>query len=241
MFISKEYREKLNKSIGEISAKTLSNLEIGKNTIIVSDKKYNINIDYDECLESPREWDNLGTIAYHHSKYILGDEEIEDEDAFYYELAMRISEDMPTKLYNSIIHHYDYEDDLPVYNFETTRDKMNEFVDHHYVIIPVYMYDHSGVTINTTGFACPWDSGQVGFIYCSIEDGKREFHYKVNCPGLRKRIKRALEAEIEIFDEYIKGNVYSVEIYENDALFDNCGGFIGDNSVVDFVSSEIML
>ena len=29
------------------------------------------------------------------------------------------------------------------------------------VILPLYLYDHSGITMNTCGFSCPWDSGQV--------------------------------------------------------------------------------
>ena len=33
------------------------------------------------------------------------------------------------------------------------------------VILPLYLYDHSGITMNTCGFSCPWDSGQVGWIY----------------------------------------------------------------------------
>lgn len=35
------------------------------------------------------------------------------------------------------------------------------------VVLPLYLYDHSGITINTTGFSCPWDSGQVGFTYAT--------------------------------------------------------------------------
>jgi len=33
------------------------------------------------------------------------------------------------------------------------------------VILPLYLYDHSGITMNTTGFSCRFDSGQVGFIF----------------------------------------------------------------------------
>ena len=36
-----------------------------------------------------------------------------------------------------------------------------------YVILPLYLYDHSGITISTRPFSCPWDSGQVGWIYAS--------------------------------------------------------------------------
>lgn len=37
-----------------------------------------VTLAYDEDAESPREWDNLGTIVYHHSRYELGDERIDD-------------------------------------------------------------------------------------------------------------------------------------------------------------------
>ena len=36
-----------------------------------------------------------------------------------------------------------------------------------YVILPLYLYDHSGITMSTGPFSCPWDSGQVGWIYAS--------------------------------------------------------------------------
>ncbi len=43
------------------------------------------------------------------------------------------------------------------------------------VILPLDLYDHSGITMNTTGFHCPWDSGQVGYIYVMPEDIRKEF------------------------------------------------------------------
>lgn len=39
--------------------------------------------------------------------------------------------------------------------------------DEDIVALPLYLYDHSGITMNTTGFHCPWDSGQVGWIYAT--------------------------------------------------------------------------
>ena len=41
-----------------------------------------------------------------------------------------------------------------------------------------FIYDHSGITMNTTGFSCPWDSGQVGWIYCSKKRFLSETGYK---------------------------------------------------------------
>jgi len=37
-----------------------------------------------------------------------------------------------------------------------------------YVILPLYLYDHGGITMSTNPFSCPWDDGgQVGWIYAS--------------------------------------------------------------------------
>ena len=33
------------------------------------------------------------------------------------------------------------------------------------VVLPLYLYDHSGITISTSRFSSRWDSGQIGFIF----------------------------------------------------------------------------
>ena len=38
-----------------------------------------------------------------------------------------------------------------------------------YVALPVYLYDHSGVTISTSPFSCPWDSGFFGIIAVPLD------------------------------------------------------------------------
>ena len=45
-------------------------------------KGYNINIKSDEYGESPREWDNLGTMVCFHKKYDLGDKHNLSSDSF---------------------------------------------------------------------------------------------------------------------------------------------------------------
>ena len=41
--------------------------------------------------------------------------------------------------------------------------------------LPLYLYDHSGITMNTGGFSCSWDSGQMGWIYATKEDIQKEY------------------------------------------------------------------
>ena len=53
------------------------------------------------------------------------------------------------------------------------------------IILPLYLYDHSGITMNTTGFYCPWDSGIVGYITISKAKIRSEY-------GLKKVSKKML-------------------------------------------------
>lgn len=58
-----------------------------------------------------------------------------------------------------------------------TFAELNEIIALEYVLLPLYLYDHSGITMKTSGFSCPWDSGQVGFIYASKDTFKKETGY----------------------------------------------------------------
>lgn len=74
-------------------------------------------------------------------------------------------------------------------------------------ILPLYLYDHSGITMNTTGFACGWDSGQVGFIYTTKEK-QEEFGTADD------RLEKCLRDEVETYDHFLTGQVYGFTLYE---------------------------
>jgi len=99
------------------------------------------------------------------------------------------------------------------------------------VILPLYLYDHSGITMNTTGFHCPWDSGQVGFVFISKEKMREEYSYKRVSQKLIKRVTEYLVNEIATYDQYLTGDVYGFRITdtETEEEVDSCWGFYGDN------------
>ena len=98
------------------------------------------------------------------------------------------------------------------------------------IVLPLYLYDHSGITMSTSAFSCPWDSGQVGYIYVTPEKIRKEYSVKRISRQLRERVTQYLKNEVEIYDHYLTGNVWGF-VVENgpEGEHDSCFGFFGDD------------
>lgn len=145
-----------------------------------------VKIYSDDDRESPREWDNAGTMVCFHRRYTLGDKHsFADPDAF----------------------------------MEWWKENGKGGV-----ILPLYLYDHSGLSMSTGAFSCPWDSGQVGYIYATRETIVKEWGARRR----RKKVEDYLRGEVETYDQYLTGDVYgyAVESPDGDTL-DSCWGFYG--------------
>ena len=84
------------------------------------------------------------------------------------------------------------------------------------IILPVYGYSHSGLTIATTPFSCPWDSGRLGSIVVSREKVRKWYMVKRIDAKLLAKVKKALQSEIKILDMFITGDVWRVQIKDID-------------------------
>lgn len=80
------------------------------------------------------------------------------------------------------------------------------------VIKPLYMYEHSGITISTKPFGDRWDSGQIGFVYIRKDDVRNEFSIKRCGQNMVERCDVLLEGEVDVYDKYLQGQVYGYEI-----------------------------
>lgn len=80
-----------------------------------------------------------------------------------------------------------------------------------YMIKPLYLYDHGGITISTSPFSCNWDSGQIGFVL--IEEKKWKM-----CMGetevTEERLNEIINNEVKEYDQYLRGDVYGVKVFE---------------------------
>ncbi len=96
--------------------------------------------------------------------------------------------------------------------------------------LPLYLYDHSGLTIRTYPFSCPWDSGQVGWVYT---DKPRIREWLAVKKVTKSRVAKALEIienEVSLYNDFLTGDVWSFQIVdtETDEIVDACSGFYGD-------------
>jgi len=188
---------------------------------------FNINVYYDEDARDPRqEFDHLGKMVCFHKRYNLGDKHDYrniDEALFYilYFLgAWTETMDM------------DYQD-----NQDFIKKYWPKF-EKLAIVLPLYLYDHSGITMSTRPFSCPWDSGQVGFIYLSRADARKEYG-RLTKKNLQKIITY-MTGEVREYDYFLTGQIYGFTIEPTDQnkgidCDDSCWGFCGET---DYMISE---
>jgi hypothetical protein len=213
-------------------------------------KEQRVRIVADSDFESPREWDNAGRMICWHSRYNLGDEK-GDPDEFLEELACEANDDLEEeldRLENDVWRRlYDRAleaggakyDGGSAYANRLVRPRVEKLIDaalEGYVILPLYLYDHSGITMSAGPFGCMFDSGQVGWIICDPETIEREFN------GDRDLAEKCLLAEVMTYDQYLTGDVYGFIVEERDfdderdedddedwEETDSCWGFYGSD------------
>lgn len=177
--------------------------------------KYVLKIIQDDSPESPRDWDNLGTMACWHGRYTLGDEQPECSGIEHKKnLVCEFRPDFEEYMDRWSERNMNIHTGLPDHEYwkaqaefaEQCDARIEEEFDKFFLHLPLYLYDHSGITMSTGSFSCPWDSGQVGFIYVSKKKAREEYG-----PLTKKNLERVytyLRGEVETYDQYLRGDVY---------------------------------
>lgn len=194
---------------------------------------YTIRIINDDAPLNPRtDYDNLGTMACVHSSYNLGDEGGMEN------------------LRDSVRQHPLWHDCWQDY----TSDKFQaEDEDHDwwvqkaqqfgFVVLPLYLYDHSGITMRTSAFSCPWDSGMVGVIFASPATIRKEYGLgpKQRIPKkVKEHVSKVLQGEVETYDQYLRGDVWGYSIEDKDGEEeDSVWGFFGQDYCLEEAKSVV--
>lgn len=100
-----------------------------------------------------------------------------------------------------------------------------------YVSSPLFLLDHSGLSISIHDFNDRWDSGFVGIAYIKksdlINDGiALSDDWKTDA-------RKIIESEVSLYDQYLRGEVYGYRLFQlmgdHWEEIDSCWGFFGSD------------
>lgn len=190
------------------------------------EKLIEVKVEYDEDAESPRTYDNAGVMYCEHSRRTLGDKDADDPFTSEYGAEIDgiwMSDDELQYAADMLVYNADpnWEFGVDMHNAEELEnavgtDERRVLRSDVAICLPLYLYDHGGVTMSHGSFSDPWDSGQVGWHYMTKDVLQREFE------GDETRGYKRLEAELKEYDNYLRGYCYWFACGD-----DSCGGFIG--------------
>ena len=161
-------------------------------------KGYEIMMYQDEDPQNPRDDDNLGVMLCKHSRYDLGD--IKESKAM-------------------------------------NHEEIKEYVKRKDVIsLSLYLYDHSDLYLKSSRNGNPWygilpqghaefDSGLVGYITVTKDKVLKEWSKKKMSKALMEKAFKLLESEIQIYADYLAGNVVGYMIEKDGEHISSCWGF----------------
>jgi hypothetical protein len=141
------------------------------------------------------------------------------------------------------------------------QDMFKMLNESNLVLIKVInIYDHSGITVSTSSdypYNDSWDAGCVGFIYVTKKTIFEECG-NITEENWKERADKYIEGEMEVYDQYIRGDVYGfiltktvikkekcphcgevIREYKDEEEDDSCWGFYGDciedNGIIDYL------
>jgi hypothetical protein len=115
-------------------------------------------------------------------------------------------------------------------------------------ILPLYLYDHGGISISCGAFSCPWDSGQLGWVVVDADRIRHEYSCTEITAEIRERVIEVLKSEVECYDAYLRGDVWGYVIEEattcdhGDTHYDHvdsCWGFIGTEGTKEAIGEHL--
>lgn len=218
-----------------------------------------------EAFDPRKEYDcHSSRMICWHRKYELGDEHNYSCDDFLRELACEADASVEEKIdhlenevYTDLCEYAEQHgvEDCHKYAAGEVSIKVEAIVEKAvsdgYVMLPLYLYDHSGITMSTGSFDCKWDSGQVGWIVCDKKTIDADFN------GDRDKAENALRDEVTTYDQYLTGDVYGFIVEERETVdcpscerpfgwehTDSCWGFYGsdvrENGMADHLGNDLI-
>lgn len=196
-----------------------------KNYVNETEKLF-VQVETDDWAENPREWDNLWTILTWTRRYdSIDSNQFRDMEEF---LLDNLTEKQLRNLYKGNPSTKEF--------FERIQKR---FYDLGYLVEPISKYEH-GQVVFSAGVSQGWDSGVVGLAMVNIDDIKKEYETTVLSKGLKEKIHAILVDELDTYNSWANGYVYTVALMDFDGdIVDSLGGMIGYDTEEDMIKEFI--
>jgi hypothetical protein len=194
----------------------------------------------DEDAPNPREeFDNIGEMVCWHGRYILGDKAVNPRKYDPRDFVLWVMLDECSDERRAMINALE-DDDEAVYGEDAvTMEMAMTLAEKFYVIAPCWLYDHSGISMSR-GSQCMWDSGQVGFQYVSLSKLREVYGEDKTEEQLRGLGKELLDQELEVYDQYLQGDVWGYVTEDADGVeVDSCWGYFGFQHAKDSANEAV--
>lgn len=170
-----------------------------------------LKIHYDEDIESPREWSNLGYFITVDDRSDSPDKNTEMEQ------IVRDTQSEAESMYEhmNIIK-------------QKIKDEMGERVLY---ITPVTKYEHSGVSYKR-GQLKGYDYSTNGFYIVTVKSAKETGTKRID-------FEKVIDGELATYNQWVNGEVYAFTLYGEDGeVEESCGGFYDVESIREHLPSE---
>jgi len=189
-------------------------------------EKVFVKVENDDWAESPREWDNLWNILTWTSRYeSIDSNQYRDLEEF---LLDNLTEKQMDNLYKGNPSTQEF--------FERIQKR---FYNLGYLVEPISKFEHGQVSYSV-GVSQGWDVGVVGLAMVNINDIKKEYGSSVLSKGLKEKIYSVLNGELDTYNLWANGEVYSVSLVDfEDNYLDSLWGMLGYDSEENMVKEYI--
>ena len=196
-----------------------------KNYVNEAEKLF-VQVESDDWAENPREWSNLWTILTWTNRYqSIDSNQFRDLEEF---LLDNLTEKQLRNLYKGNPSTKEF--------FERIQKR---FYDLGYLVEPISKFEH-GQVVFSVGVSQGWDSGVVGLAMVNIDDIKKEYETTVLSKGLKEKIHAILDDELNTYNLWANGYVYTVSLMDFDGnVVDSLGGMIGYDTEKDMIQEYI--
>lgn len=167
---------------------------------------------YDD-FNNPRQFDgNVGIMVTWHRYYALGD--------------IANGREVTPNAASDLCYEYLLADD----DLKNPRKMQGAFERAKAIWLPIWAYEHGGITISTQLERYwpdhRWDCGQLGFIVAPKSHILKAFGGKILTAKRRAQARQALLDEVRLYDYYLRGEVYDIQLKTDDDEWEGvCTGY----------------